>query len=157
VLGRSHAGAVGWVFKWGKSGMEAEVGGRRRYVKVNRKDRWQSKRISISQITSTVGLVTGHDFSRAATKVQDNKGFRPCQPLYIPVADCRPMPRAGAKQTAEKLGVVGENDEKSPSAAKAGIDSEGFMRGLNPPPPSDVSLSAVCKAPRAFFAYVRHD
>jgi hypothetical protein len=47
---------------------------------------------------------------------------------------------------------VGENEGKGPSAAKAGIDSEGFMRGLKPPPPSDVSFSAACKA-RGFLAF----
>jgi hypothetical protein len=55
---------------------------------------------------------------------------------------------------AEKLGVVGKNDGKSPSAAKAGIDSEGFMRGLKPPPPSDVSFSAVCLAPEGRYSRV---
>jgi hypothetical protein len=55
----------------------------------------------------------------------------------------------GLKQATEKLGVEGENGGESPSAAKAGIDSEGFMRGLKPPPPSDVSFSAACETPTA--------
>jgi hypothetical protein len=61
-------------------------------------------------------------------------------------------PPSGAKQAAEKVGVVGENDGESPSAAKAGIDSEGFMRGLKTPAPSDVSFSAACKAHPLFSA-----
>jgi hypothetical protein len=35
-----------------------------------------------------------------------------------------------AKQAAEKLGISSEKDRKSPSAAKAGVASVGFMRGL---------------------------
>jgi hypothetical protein len=54
---------------------------------------------------------------------------------------------AGAKQAAEKLGILVEDGERGPSAAKAGIDSAGFTRGLKPPSPSDVSFSAACKAP----------
>jgi hypothetical protein len=45
---------------------------------------------------------------------------------------------SGVKQAAEKLGVAGEIGGKSPSVAKASIDSVGFMRGLKPPPPSGI-------------------
>src|ERR1019366_41576 len=36
--------------------------------------------------------------------------------------------------------------EKHPSGATARADSAGFMRGLNPPPPSGSSFSAGCSA-----------
>jgi hypothetical protein len=49
------------------------------------------------------------------------------------------------KEAAEKLGILGEIRGKRPSAAKAGIDSVGFMQGLKPPPPSGSSFSAACK------------
>ena len=53
---------------------------------------------------------------------------------------------AGAKQAAEKGFVWGKAPEKIPSAAKADVDLIGFMRGINPPPPSVASFSAACKA-----------
>ena len=53
---------------------------------------------------------------------------------------------AGAKEVAEELEILGEIGETRPSAAKAGIDPVGFMRGLKPPPPSGPSFSAACKA-----------
>jgi hypothetical protein len=42
----------------------------------------------------------------------------------------------GSSQAAEKLGILGEIGAKHPSAAKAIVDSVGFVRGLKPPPPS---------------------
>ena len=51
-----------------------------------------------------------------------------------------------SEQAAEKLGISGENGEEHPSGAKARIDSAGFMRGLKPPPPSELSFSAASEA-----------
>jgi hypothetical protein len=45
----------------------------------------------------------------------------------------------------EKIEISGEISEKRPSAAKASVDSVGFLRGLKPPPPSVLSFSAACK------------
>jgi hypothetical protein len=53
---------------------------------------------------------------------------------------------AGAKQAAEKLGILGGIGAKRSSVAKAIVDSVGFMRGLKPPPPSGLSFSAACLA-----------
>jgi penicillin G amidase len=53
---------------------------------------------------------------------------------------------SGAEQAAKKLGIPGEKGRESPAAAKAGTDSFSFMRGLKPPPPSDVSFSAAYEA-----------
>ena len=64
---------------------------------------------------------------------------------------------AGAKEVSEEIEILGEIGETRPSAAKAGIDPVGFMRGLKPPPPSDEtesaslpSFSAACSAPIHF-------
>jgi hypothetical protein len=46
----------------------------------------------------------------------------------------KPVPFAGAKQAAEKLGVRGKMGRKHTSAAKAIIDSIGFVPGINPRP-----------------------
>src|ERR1035437_3710574 len=51
-----------------------------------------------------------------------------------------------AKQAAEKLGISGEIGGERPSGAKARVDFVGFMRGLKPPPPSESSFPAACKA-----------
>ena len=56
-----------------------------------------------------------------------------------------------------KLGISGEIGSKGSSVAKVGIDSDGFMRGLKPPPPSDGSFSAACKARYLVLHRVRHD
>jgi len=53
---------------------------------------------------------------------------------------------SGVKQAAEKPGLSGEIGEKRTSGAKARIDSDGFMRGLKPPPLSGSSFSAAGKA-----------
>src|SRR5450759_4159027 len=50
-----------------------------------------------------------------------------------------------AEQAAEQGSISGEIGGGRPSAAKADLDSVGFMRGLKPPPPSVSSFSAVCK------------
>ena len=50
---------------------------------------------------------------------------------------------AAAGQAAEKLRILGEMGGERPSAAKADVDSVGFMRGLKPPPPSGSRSSAV--------------
>jgi len=60
---------------------------------------------------------------------------------------------AGAKEAAEKLGISDGNGRESPSAAKADIDSDGFVLGLKPQPPSDGSFSAACKARGHFAAF----
>jgi Fe-S oxidoreductase len=77
--------------------------------------------------TTPSGLLeaSGNDFSRAVTASES----------------------VGALQAAERGGAKGESPEKSPSGAIARIDSAGFMRGLNPPPPSESSFSAACLAP----------
>ena len=62
----------------------------------------------------------------------------------------------GAEGATEKLGSSVENGGKSPSVAKAGIHSVGVMRGLKPPPPSDGSFSAACKAQLVLCRF-RHD
>ena len=59
---------------------------------------------------------------------------------------------AGAEEVAEELEILGEIGETRPSAAKAGIDPVGFMRGLKPPPPSGPSFSAACEAHTHFAA-----
>jgi hypothetical protein len=53
---------------------------------------------------------------------------------------------SGAEEAAEKLVTSGEITGKSPSAAKADVDSAGFTRGLKPPSPSGAIFSAACKA-----------
>jgi len=65
--------------------------------------------------------------------------------IYIPAA---------AKQAAEKGFVWGKAPENIPSAAKADVDLIGFMRGINPPPPSVASFSAACKAENLFWALI---
>ena len=40
------------------------------------------------------------------------------------------------QQAAENLGISGEKGREDPSAARAGTDSVGFMRGLKPTAPS---------------------
>jgi 2-oxoglutarate dehydrogenase E2 component (dihydrolipoamide succinyltransferase) len=49
-------------------------------------------------------------------------------------------------QTAEKLGDSDEIGRECPSAAKAGADSVGLIRGLNPPPLTESSFPAACLA-----------
>ena len=44
------------------------------------------------------------------------------------------------EEAAEKLGILGETGRKSLSVAKATVDSVGFMRGLKPPPPSELVI-----------------
>jgi len=61
----------------------------------------------------------------------------------------------GAEGATEKLGSSVENGGKSPSVAKAGNHSVGVMRGLKPPPPSEVSSSAVSKARFGFVSLLR--
>jgi tRNA C32,U32 (ribose-2'-O)-methylase TrmJ len=53
---------------------------------------------------------------------------------------------AGAKQSAEKGLLSGEITEKRPSGAEAFVDSIGLTQGLKLPSPSDLSFSAACKA-----------
>ena len=53
---------------------------------------------------------------------------------------------------AENLVVLDEIRGERPSAAKAGFDSVGFMRGLSPPPPSGSSFSQPVKPPVDFAA-----
>src|ERR1035437_7982703 len=50
------------------------------------------------------------------------------------------------KQAAEKEGTVSEFPEKSPSGAKAPVDSIALMYGLEPVPFTETSFSAACKA-----------
>ena len=50
-------------------------------------------------------------------------------------------PDGTSNQAAEKLEISGDEGGESPSAAKAGTHSDGFIRGLKPPTPSDASLS----------------
>ena len=52
--------------------------------------------------------------------------------------------RAGAEGAAEKGLITSKDSEKRCSGTEARADSAGFMRGLKPPPPSEVSFSAVC-------------
>jgi hypothetical protein len=56
-----------------------------------------------------------------------------------------------------KGGTKGEFPEKSPSGAKARIDSVGFMRGLKPPPPSESSRSAAPVKLNMILLLLRHD
>jgi hypothetical protein len=79
----------------------------------------------------------GHDFSRAAKA--------PKRESALAAAELKWLTKK-YRRGCGKLGVVGENDGESPPAAEAGIDSEGVMRGLKPPPPSGVSFSAACEA-----------
>ena len=53
----------------------------------------------------------------------------------------------GVKEAAEKLKYLGEIGGEDVSAAKAGVDSPGFMRGLKPPPPSVRGFSAGSENP----------
>jgi hypothetical protein len=53
---------------------------------------------------------------------------------------------AGAEEAAEKGWFTGKKPQEHPSAAKAGVNSAGLLRGLKPPPPSDESFSAACEA-----------
>jgi len=62
-----------------------------------------------------------------------------------------------SKQAAEKLGISSNVGEKGPPAAKADIDFASFTRGLKPPPPSDETLSARCKAEAVFANHVRDE
>jgi hypothetical protein len=62
---------------------------------------------------------------------------------------------AGVEEAAEKGWFTGKKPQEHPSAAKAGVNFAGLLRGLKPPPPSDESLSAACESPaslrREFF------
>ena len=51
-----------------------------------------------------------------------------------------------ALDAVERLGESREIDRERPSAAKATVDSAGIMLGLKPPPPSESTPSAACKA-----------
>ncbi|MGA9673350.1 MAG: hypothetical protein WBQ94_29440, partial [Terracidiphilus sp.] len=53
---------------------------------------------------------------------------------------------SGAKEAAEKGLLTMQDCEIRSSGAEARADSPIFMRGLKPPPPSEASLSAGCKA-----------
>jgi len=53
----------------------------------------------------------------------------------------------GTAEEAAKTGrQLSKQYEKRPSAAKAGVNFAGLLRGLKPPPPSDGSFSAACEA-----------
>ncbi len=54
----------------------------------------------------------------------------------------------GAQQAGEEAGISGGYDAGRPSAAKAGVDPVGFMRGLKPPPPSESSTSGASETSR---------
>jgi ceramide glucosyltransferase len=59
----------------------------------------------------------------------------------------RVMAHFAPPRTAEGHGVVDKSGRENPAAAKAGIDSDTFLRGLKPPPPS-VHFSAAAKQQR---------
>ena len=61
--------------------------------------------------------------------------------------DLRLLPLVPASEAAERLRDSSETDGKRPSAAKADVDSIDLARGLKPPSPSELSLSADCSAP----------
>ena len=63
---------------------------------------------------------------------------------YLPLTG-RPKYASGAEHGAEKPYVLDEIGGKRPSAAKAAIHAFGFMRGIKPPPPSELSFSAACE------------
>jgi hypothetical protein len=50
------------------------------------------------------------------------------------------------EQAAEKVATSGEMGQKHSSGAEAHADSVGLLRGLKPPPPSELRFSAACKA-----------
>jgi alpha-glucuronidase len=58
-----------------------------------------------------------------------------------------PQDNPRALKAAEKLGISSGSGLRVPSAAKADVDSGGFMRGLKPPAPSDASFPAASLAP----------
>jgi hypothetical protein len=49
------------------------------------------------------------------------------------------------EQLGEKVENLGETGQAHATAAKASLDSAGFMRGLKPTPPSVSSFSPICK------------
>jgi hypothetical protein len=63
--------------------------------------------------------------------------------VKVQIAEKHP---SGAKQAAEKLGILGGIGAKCPSVPKAIVDSVGFMWGLKPPLPSGSRFFAACKA-----------
>ena len=65
--------------------------------------------------------------------------------------------RLRGEQTTEELYVMDEIGGKCSSAAKADIHSVGSLRGLKPPPPSELSFSVACEARPEQIIGLRHD
>jgi hypothetical protein len=89
-----------------------------------------------------LGFATGHDFGCAE---KGNRTTRASEKDEF-TNDIPERQTAWAYEAAQKAEILPETREKHTSGAKAPIDSNGFVPGINPRPTSRLSLFAACKS-----------